>query len=456
MSWSREKLDRGLPLLAPLGGLMLLTTLAVLVPEDTHRMEGLAFVRATLFELKVAHAAGSAGAAGKDLAALKGQLAEVLAEVPAEQLEAPARRFLGLALVLLGRGEKAADVVPPSDPAREWIADLGRGRTPTPPGRFPDVGVRDAWLDARVALAVAETRAGLPDAERNRLKERAFRAEREQLERMGGFVGLIFLLFAGGTVFLARLRPLLERARTAQSALFVPRPRVLDGATAWRLGLGWLAAHLGLSLLLPPLLVRLPGVEGPVVPALVTYFASAAVGLALLVGVAFPRRGLVAVTLPDLMVPAEGMELTTGWWALGGLAAALVLVVGASMLRLFLPENDLLVNPGVRTLLLLGGRPERLVFLVSVALVAPVFEEALFRGFVFAQLRHRLGLAAAASTSAALFALVHFSLGSFLPLFALGLVLAWAYEATGNLATPMLIHAAWNAGTAMVVMSVVL
>jgi membrane protease YdiL (CAAX protease family) len=453
MSVTREKLDRGLPVLAPLAGLLLLTALAVLVPQGDGPVEGPAFVRATLFELKLAHAVG---AAGKEFGELKGQLAGALAAVPPAQLEAPARRFLGLALVLLGHPDGAADAVPPTDPAREWIADLAKGRTPTPPDRFPDVGLRDAWLDARLALAVAETRPDLPDAQRNRLKDRAFRAERDQVERMGGFAGLLFLLFVVGAVFLARLRPLLERGLAAQSAAYVPRPRRLDGRTAWRLGLAWLAAHLGLSIFLPPLLARLPGVDGPVVPALVTYAASAAVGLLLLVRVAFPRQSAVPVTLPDLLTPADGLELTTLGWALGGLGAALVLVVAASMLRVFVPENDLLVNPGVRTLLLLQGRPERWAFLVSIALVAPFFEEALFRGFVFVQLRHRLGLAAAASTSAALFALVHLSLGSFLPLFALGLVLAWAYEATGNLTTSMLIHAAWNAGTAVLILSVVM
>jgi membrane protease YdiL (CAAX protease family) len=453
---SREALERALPLMAPLSGLLLLTVLSVAVPHRDDAVEGPAFVRSTLFELKTAFAVGGAG---EEFGELKKQLAEVLATgVPAERLEAPARRFLALSMILLGHGADAASKLPENDPARAWVADLAAGRTPSPPDRYPDVGVTDPWLDARLALAVAATRAGLPDGELNRLKDRAFRQERAHLERMSGFVGLAFVLFAGGMVFLFRLRPLLESAAASQVVAPVPHPMRLDRPTALRLGLGWLAAHLALSIFAPPVLAGLPGMpRGPIVPAMLTYMASAAVGLFLVTRVAYRDvTGARASTLPDVLLPTEGRELASVLWAVGGLSLAFVLVLGASMLRAFVPEDDLLVNPGVRALLLIDTAGERTLFLASVALVAPLFEEILFRGFVFAQLRHRFGLAAAASVSAALFALVHFSLGSFLPLFALGLVLAWAYEATGNLMTSMLIHAAWNAGTALIVMKVVM
>jgi len=456
MKVSREALERVLPLAAPLTGLLILTLLAVLVPEREEAIEGPAFVRATLFELKTAFAVSGAD---ESLVELKKQLGEALATgVPADRLDLPARRFLAATLILLGRGDQVADKLPAADPSREWLVDLGKGRTPTPPDRLPDVGVRDPWLDARLKLLIGETRADLPAADRNRLKDRAFREERAHLERMSGLVGVGFLFFAGGLVFLFRLRSLLERAAARQLMAVVPRPPRVDRATAFRVGLGWLAAHVGLSLFLPPLLASVPGFPpGPIPAVLATYLASAVVGMTLVTRVAFRGHSELGLTsFGDVVVPAQGLELTSLLWAVGGVALALVLVLGASMLRSFVPEDDLLVNPGIRALLLIDGPAERALFLANVGLVAPLFEETLFRGFVFAQLRHRLGLAAAVSLSAALFAFIHFSLGSFLPIFALGVVLALAYEATGNLMTPMVIHAVWNAGTALIVMKVVM
>ena len=46
--------------------------------------------------------------------------------------------------------------------------------------------------------------------------------------------------------------------------------------------------------------------------------------------------------------------------------------------------------------------------------------------------------------SAALFAAIHLSLESLLPIFLLGLALAWVYQRTGNLLAPITMHATVN------------
>ncbi|HXF82450.1 MAG TPA: CPBP family glutamic-type intramembrane protease [bacterium] len=83
-----------------------------------------------------------------------------------------------------------------------------------------------------------------------------------------------------------------------------------------------------------------------------------------------------------------------------------------------------------------------LVFLLVCALV-PVAEELFFRGFVYGALR-RWGVAAAALLSALFFAAVHNQIVHFLPIFALGLILALLYERTGSLLPAMLVHAVNN------------
>ena len=86
-------------------------------------------------------------------------------------------------------------------------------------------------------------------------------------------------------------------------------------------------------------------------------------------------------------------------------------------------------------------------WLVVVALVilAPIAEEIFFRGVVFNALRREGGRTWAYIGSAALFAVIHLSLPVLVPLFLLGLALAWIYERSNNLLAPMAAHAAVNA-----------
>ena len=80
----------------------------------------------------------------------------------------------------------------------------------------------------------------------------------------------------------------------------------------------------------------------------------------------------------------------------------------------------------------------------AIVVVAPIAEELFFRGVAFnAWLRER-GRRFAYIGSAALFATIHVSLVSLLPIFLLGLALAWVYRRTGSLLAPIAMHAAVN------------
>ncbi|HRC76504.1 MAG TPA: CPBP family intramembrane metalloprotease [Kouleothrix sp.] len=100
------------------------------------------------------------------------------------------------------------------------------------------------------------------------------------------------------------------------------------------------------------------------------------------------------------------------------------------------------------------------LFMLGAAVLAPIGEEILFRGYVFNALREtfgqrRWGLPLAYGVSALLFAAVHvFSvsrglLGLMLPLFVIGLLLAWAMHTTRSL-LPCIIAHAINNGVALV------
>ena len=88
-----------------------------------------------------------------------------------------------------------------------------------------------------------------------------------------------------------------------------------------------------------------------------------------------------------------------------------------------------------------GSRIARAIMLV---VAAPLVEEYLFRGLVYRGLRRTTRPAVAVLASAAIFALVH-PLLSMPPVFVMGLFAAVAFERTGRLVAPILVHAVYNA-----------
>lgn len=83
-------------------------------------------------------------------------------------------------------------------------------------------------------------------------------------------------------------------------------------------------------------------------------------------------------------------------------------------------------------------------FAITAAVVAPLAEETFFRGFMFAGIRKRIGFAWAAIISAAIFAIAHLSTESLVPIFLLGLMLAWLYHKTKSIWPCIIVHAAYN------------
>ncbi len=84
-------------------------------------------------------------------------------------------------------------------------------------------------------------------------------------------------------------------------------------------------------------------------------------------------------------------------------------------------------------------------FLVGFAVfVAPLCEEAFFRGLAYPAIKQRWGTVVALCAVSGLFALIHLHVPSLPLLFALAAGLALAYEYTGSLLTPIMMHALFN------------
>lgn len=83
--------------------------------------------------------------------------------------------------------------------------------------------------------------------------------------------------------------------------------------------------------------------------------------------------------------------------------------------------------------------------LVLAVVVAPLIEEAFFRGFAFTALEPRWGTMGAAVLSSLLFGLAHVWPGLILPTAGLGLLLVYLFRRTGTLWTCVCVHGGFNA-----------
>ena len=99
------------------------------------------------------------------------------------------------------------------------------------------------------------------------------------------------------------------------------------------------------------------------------------------------------------------------------------------------------------------GSPLQILLAVLIAVVlAPLAEELVFRGLLHRNLRRRMRIVPATLISSVLFAIVHVEVVFSQPIALVGLtlagaVMAIAYERTGSLVVPVVIHAVYNATT---------
>lgn len=87
----------------------------------------------------------------------------------------------------------------------------------------------------------------------------------------------------------------------------------------------------------------------------------------------------------------------------------------------------------------------KFIMAIAAVIVAPLVEETLFRGFFYGVIKRFTDGYFAALATGLLFAVVHFHVGSLLQLFVLALGFCVAYEVTGCLFVPMVMHSLFNA-----------
>ena len=95
---------------------------------------------------------------------------------------------------------------------------------------------------------------------------------------------------------------------------------------------------------------------------------------------------------------------------------------------------------------------DRLAVMVMAIVIAPVAEEVIFRGYLYPVGKRYFGPFLSLAATSLLFAALHGHAASVPALVALAACLALAYEKSGSLLVPMLMHAVFNAVSVAAIM----
>jgi uncharacterized protein len=266
---------------------------------------------------------------------------------------------------------------------------------------------------------------------------------------LSGLLGTGLLLFWLVRSSLNRYRQQNSNPDAGNTLTPVAAPSVpWESETIWQVMVLWFTAFFGISLALIPLLAGLLKLMvGSVSPltqasfALLTYSLLMTTGLTIIYVSIRPFVAQPAAWLPIKLVG------NWFWWGLAGYFAALPLVVVVSFINQRLLQNHGGGNPILEIIL---GSHDRLtigILWFMVAVLAPVFEETLFRGFFLTSLTRYFPTWSAIALSGGLFAIAHLNVADILPLTVLGMVLGFVYLRSGNLLASMLLHGIWNSAS---------
>ncbi|MEB3318673.1 MAG: CPBP family intramembrane glutamic endopeptidase [Cyanobacteriota bacterium] len=165
--------------------------------------------------------------------------------------------------------------------------------------------------------------------------------------------------------------------------------------------------------------------------------------------------GILALLVPRQLQPPAGGWLQWGWRpaaavtrpALKMVLMVLPLVALASWLLQLVWSDPGGTNPLLDMVLGTSDGWALLAFALTAVVLAPLFEETLFRGVLLPVVARHLGARWGLLLSALVFAIAHLSLAELVPLSVLGVGLGLLRWQTGRLAACVCLHALWNSLT---------
>ncbi|AFY37794.1 Abortive infection protein [[Leptolyngbya] sp. PCC 7376] len=222
-----------------------------------------------------------------------------------------------------------------------------------------------------------------------------------------------------------------------------------DGEIIWQVFIVgfFFVGQLLLPLVLPNLLQSLNlnaaswTVRGKAAYTLATYFMMAIAGILVLVASIWKFR-----PLPKNWFQIKWLDNWTVW-GFGGYMVALPLVLIVSLINQQIWQGQGGSNPILFLALKAQDQVALTIFFMTASVLAPLYEEIMFRGFLLPSLTRYLPVWGSIVLSAFLFAIAHLSLSEVLPLMTLGIILGFVYTKSKNILAPMLLHSLWNSGT---------
>lgn len=283
------------------------------------------------------------------------------------------------------------------------------------------------------------------DAPETASPEETLRRELEPFAAGAATVVALFALFFIAGLVLLGLAPRLARRFPVPSWAFgVNRFRTLPLQT-YGLFLTWFAVS---TLLGMAGVMLLHGELSNSAIVFTVYVASALAGFWLV-----RTKAMTDAQSPLVTVDMDRLHLRTILFGVGGYVAAVPVVAILAWLSAVLLGGGAegAVNPAVPLLMDADGDVDRWLVIFSVVVMAPLFEEFLFRGFLFQQFRRWLGVAHGIALCGLVFAAVHQSVELFLPLFGLGVILALVYHYSQSLWASIITHGLWNLATVVAI-----
>ena len=131
------------------------------------------------------------------------------------------------------------------------------------------------------------------------------------------------------------------------------------------------------------------------------------------------------------------------WLPLVTLSIALSTTAVYALLAQWLGIDILVPDQGLEEIAALDGVALLPTFAI-IGLLAPFAEEVFFRGFLLAALASVIGGLRGALVSSAIFSVAHLNVSTLVPIFVMGMLLAWLYLRTGSIWPVFVAHAAQN------------
>ncbi|KAL4420180.1 hypothetical protein ABPG77_008316 [Micractinium sp. CCAP 211/92] len=227
------------------------------------------------------------------------------------------------------------------------------------------------------------------------------------------------------------------------------------GAKETVLGMvGWSAAFAGVGLAFIPVLAAIAGPKGfsGLSAADKSLFALVNQVIETAASIAIIRLGVAKFEpLPNELFKydlREPFKKPRGWlmWGLLGIALSPLVVYCSALLSETVGASDASGRGTVDAVssIITMDFSTYASLMATTALLAPLLEETVFRGFLLTSLTKWMPVPAAVALSSLAFGMVHLTPRDFPQLTALGFLLGFAYVRSRNLLTPMLIHGAWN------------